>query len=131
MSQEQNPAQREAALKNLQTGRDLRGATKHGVFSVVKSGGAELPTITGAAAIAGDVDEALAQIARDLGGDLTGAQKEVLRACRVPMIVLRLAEAYLISNDVMDKRHRPRGILRIPASYSNVLRPNLVAPGLA
>lgn len=105
-------------------------ALKHGVFAVVASGGRELPAVTGAAALASEVDDALAQIEADLGGDLSGAQKEILRACRVPMLVLRLAEAYLIQSGVTDKRGRVRGLLRVVGVYSNTLRHNLSALGL-
>jgi len=130
---QQSEASKEAGRQNtlaMLASTEHRGATRHGVHTVIQSGGEIIPAVSGAAAVAEDVDRALAQIDSDLGGDLSGAQREILRACRVPMIVLRLAEAYLIKNDVVDRKGRVRGILRIVGVYSNALRHNLVALGL-
>ena len=129
----QTDAQREAGRRNLAAGKassDNRGATRHGVYSVILSGGAQIPAVSGAAAIAADVDAVLDQIATDLGGDLTGAQHEILRSCKVPMLVLRLAENFMLASNIVDKKGKPHGLLRILCVYSNTLRLNLTALGL-
>jgi|HubBroStandDraft_6_1064221.scaffolds.fasta_scaffold01891_7 hypothetical protein len=129
----QSDAERKAGLRNLAAGKASsgdRGATKHGVYAVIHSQGSQIPAVTGAQAIAADVDGVLDQISRDLGGDLTGAQREILRSCRVPMLVLRLAESYMIASNIVDKKGRPHGLLRILCVYSNTLRLNLTALGL-
>lgn len=129
----QSEASKEAGRRNtaaMLEATEHRGATVHGINAVIRSDGATIPHVTGAAAVVDDVNEALAQIEQDMGGDLSGAQREILRSCRTPMIVLRLAEAYLIKNDVVDRKGSPRGLLRIMAAYSNALRHNLCALGL-
>ena len=124
------PRQVAAGRDNLlQYRRRVDGAPalRHGIHAAIK-GTNLLPA--GCEDIPALVDEMSAQMAADLGGDLTAAQRSILASQRLCLTVIELATRYLRTQGLLDKRGRPHPLLATCTSFANCLRHNALALGL-
>lgn len=132
------PKQREARSRNIAQYRESVGgatALKSGVFTAIRSRGAELPPVPGARQIAADADALVLQMVSDLGydrvEDVPAAKRAILESQRLNLLVLGLANRFLRSNGVLNRKNgKPNSILTVCVSFSNSLRHNALALGL-
>lgn len=127
--------QREARRRNIVQYRESIGgstATKSGVFTVIRSGGREMPAVPYAGEIKTRVDGRIAQYVQDLGGqeNVTAGQQIILDGVRTCLLVQGLCEAFLNESGIVDKRRRPHGLLKTLATYVNSARLGAVTLGL-
>lgn len=106
--------------------------TKHGVHSVIASGGRELPDVPGAAKIGEEVDGIVAQMVADLGGrsEISAQQQTILEAQRLCLLVLKLAGRHLNAQGLLNKYGKPNALLGTVVSFVNAARLNSMALGL-
>ena len=128
------PAQRAARRQNLIRYREsVAGATatKSGVFTVIRSGGRELPSVPYAAEIRESVSALIDDAIVDLGGPdaVTATQRMVLESSRLALTIIALGGRYLAEQGVIGRRGKPHGLLSVLGTYANVIRLNAVELG--
>lgn len=128
------PAQRAARRDNLVRFRESVGgatATKSGVFTVIRSGGRELPAVPYAGEIRESVSALIDQAIADLGGEavITSTQRQVLESSRLALTIVALGARYLAEEGVVGRRGKPHGLLSVLGTYANIIRLNAVELG--
>ena len=128
------PAQRAARRENLVRFRESVGgatATKSGVFTVIRSGGRELPALPYAGEIRESVSALIDQAIADLGGEdvITSTQRQVLESSRLALTIVALGARYLAEQGVVSRRGKPHGLLSVLGTYANIIRLNAVELG--
>lgn len=127
--------QREARRANLVQYRESVGgstATKSGVFTVIRSGGRELPPVPYAGEIREAVSALIDAAVVDLGGAdaITSMQKQILESSRLALTIVALGARYLAEQGVVDRRRKPHGLLSVLGTYANIVRLNAAELGL-
>jgi hypothetical protein len=132
------PAQAKAGIDNLKTfNADRSGMPnlRSGIGVVVRSRGAELPPVPGAAEVGEQADGIIRQMVSDLGydraEDVPAAKRAILESQRLNLLVLGLANRFLRAEGILNRRNgKPHAILSVCVSFANSLRHNALALGL-
>lgn len=117
----------ETGTRNLRRYRDehpnFRPNLRHGIHSFLNGGNAP-------PAIQAELDAMEAGLIKDLGGDLTMAQRVLIATARRALGVVMLGWAWIEQHGIVDRDGTPCGIIGMLASYMNSLRLSLLALGL-
>jgi hypothetical protein len=132
------PAQAKAGISNLRAfnaGRSGMPNLRSGISVVIRSRGAELPPVPGAAEVAEQADAIILQMVSDLGydrpEDVPAAKRAILESQRLNLLVLGLANRFLREEGILNPRSgKPHAILSVCVSFANSLRHNALALGL-
>jgi hypothetical protein len=129
-------AHRAARRQNIvafNASRGNRPALKSGISSaeVLKNGKAPAQ-IPDAAEINAEVKAAVAQMIADLGGEseVTANRSTIIEAQRTVLIILKLAQRYVLREGLVNRKGKPHPLLGLLVSYVNSARLNAVALGL-
>jgi hypothetical protein len=127
--------QREARSRNIAQYRDSVGgatATKSGVFTVIRSGGREMPAVPYAGEIREQVSALIDAAIVDLGGSetVTALQKQILESSRLALTIVALGARYLAEQGVVSGKGKPHGLLSVLGTYANIIRLNAAELGL-
>lgn len=130
------PAQRKARRENVLAFRQSVGGKtnlQHGVHTVIKSAGQELPPVPYAAEIREHVSALIDAAIADLGGEtaITSMQKQILESSRLALTIVALGARYLASEGVVNRKNgKPHALLSVLGTYANIVRLNAAELGL-
>ena|ERR1700734_3862431 len=128
-------AQRSARRQNIvafNAERASRQAMKSGVQSKAVQNGHVPSEFPDAAEINAEVKAAVAQMIADLGGEseVTANRSTIIEAQRTVLIILKLAQRYVLREGLVNRKGKPHPLLGLLVSYVNSARLNAVALGL-